>query len=209
MARARGKGSWTRSTPTSAHLLRPKASSRRPPSTYGFNSDDKSSPDAGSCPYSHASPLAALIRRVPPGALRCHPIPLRDDPGRLGQSPESYVQVGERGVVHAAEGGSESELDDQLDRIRGGGDGRGRRHARSAGATSSWRGAAPSRYILEYLKDVDYEYTSAMPVLSGLQFLRRRKGAHQLGCTVASLVKFSARVPQVNIDYFINYLLLN
>jgi hypothetical protein len=29
----------------------------------------------------------------------------------------------------------------------------------------SWRGAAPSRYILEYLKDVNLEYTSAMSVL--------------------------------------------
>jgi hypothetical protein len=91
-----------------AHPSRPTASSRRPPSTYGFNSDDESSPDAGSCPYSHGGPLAASGVSHPPEHYTVTQFLYATcDPRRLGQSPESYVQVGERGVVRAAQGRSD------------------------------------------------------------------------------------------------------
>jgi hypothetical protein len=50
MARARGKGSWTAlDADLRASATAYAASSRRPPTMYGFNSDYESSPDAGLC----------------------------------------------------------------------------------------------------------------------------------------------------------------
>jgi hypothetical protein len=170
------------------------ASSRRPPTTYGFNSDVESSPDVGSCLYSQAGLLAASsVSHSPEHYTVTQFLYATCDPKHL-LAVVGDVQVGKRGVVRAAQG--RSEQSDQLDRTYVAVATDEGATAHSIGATSSWRGAAPSRYI---------------------QFLRRRKGCtagfclctrrrtHQLvGCTVASLVKFSARVPQVNIDYFIN-----
>jgi hypothetical protein len=79
------------------------------------------------------------------------------------------------------------------------GDGGGRHRAHSAGATSSWRGAAPSRYIvLEYLKDVNLKYTSAMSVLDCNFSEVKVHRTHELvmGCPNSGiLVTFSARDP--------------
>jgi hypothetical protein len=175
-----GKGSSTRSPPTSAHLSRPTVSSRRPPTTYGFNSDvENLPPNASSCLYSEAGLLAASIWRVPPaGALRHHPVLPRDRrPGTSWAVVGVIHQVSKQGVVRAAEGRSGSESWTkymwQWRWTRAPPRALSRRDI-----VMVWRGAVKI-YILECLKDVDFGYTSAMPVLSGLQFLRRRKGTRR------------------------------
>jgi hypothetical protein len=160
-----GSGSWKGlldpldADCTSAHPSRPTASSRRLPSTYGFNSDDESSPDAGSCPYSHAGPLAAS--GVCPPTRSTTPSPsssTRRATRNIWGSRPSCTSRSISEVLFVQQKEDQSQRQTNWNGyVAVSTDGRGRRRTHSAGATSSWRGVAPSRYIVEYLKDVDFE----------------------------------------------------
>jgi hypothetical protein len=76
---------------------------------YGFNSDDESSPDAGSCLYSEAGLLAASGVSHPPEHYTVTQfLHATCDPRRLGQSPESSRSVSEALFVQQKEDRSES-----------------------------------------------------------------------------------------------------
>jgi hypothetical protein len=97
-----------------------------------------------------ASMLTASIRHIPPsGALHRHPVPLRNMRSGLSGAVAGDVQVGERGVVRAAEGRSEPESDQAMATDEGA--------AARARQARHRRSAASSRCILEYLEDVDFE----------------------------------------------------
>jgi hypothetical protein len=90
-----GKGSWTRSPPTSAHPSWP---------TYGELAQAaydvrvqlrrRELADAGSCSYTQAGPLTASILHIPPsGALHRHPVPLRDMRSGTSGAVAGVIQV--------------------------------------------------------------------------------------------------------------------
>jgi hypothetical protein len=120
---------------------------------------------------------ARRLRRVPPsGALHRHPVP-STRPATLdvwgSRRSRTSRSVSEALFVQHKEDQSERAGPTGSDTWRW-----QRTDEGAAACTSSWRGAAPSRYIVEYLKDVSFGYTSAT-VVSGLQFLRRRRGARR------------------------------